>query len=90
MGTIDVDAGQVASVGSSIEGDASGLDPAVAAMAGVAGLAEPAETARALAQLQTQWSAGVRRLRDDLESLGRGTQAASTLYTHTDETAMGP
>ncbi len=59
-------------------------------MSGAAGVGEPAETARALDSLALRWGAGIGRLRDDLELLGRGIQAASTLYTHTDESAMGP
>lgn len=90
MGRIRVVAGEVAEVGFSIEAKASNLDPAVQALSGAAGLGEPVETARALESLALRWGAGVGRLRDDLEQLGRGAQAASTLYTHTDETAMGP
>lgn len=90
MGHIAVVAGQVAEVGSSIEARASGLDAAARAVSGAAGVGEPAETARALESLASRWGAGVGRLRDDLELLGRGAQAASTLYTHTDEAAMGP
>lgn len=90
MGRIGVDARQVASVGSSLERKASGLDGATRALGAVAGVAEPAETARALESLGVRWGAGVGRLRDDVELLGRGAQAASTLYTHTDESVMGP
>lgn len=90
MGTFSVVAAEVASTGSSIEADASGLTTAVNAMNGVSGVDEPAQTSRALASLQLRWSAGVGRLQDDLERFGQGTQAASTLYTQTDEAAMGP
>lgn len=90
VGHIAVVAGQVAEVGASIGAKASNLDPAVGAMRAAAGVSEPAETARALDSLGLLWGLGVSTLRDDLELLGRGTQAASTLYTHTDESAMGP
>ncbi len=88
-GVLPSQCGEIASVGVSIESKASALDPAVRAMSGVAGVGEPAETSRALGSMQVRWSAGVGRLQDDLELLGRGVQAASTLYTHTDESAMG-
>lgn len=88
MPPLAVDPEQLASVGASIEGTASNLDTAVSAMGGVAGVDEPPQTALALRSLTIRWSAGVGRLQHDVALLGRGVQAASTLYTHTDETAM--
>lgn len=89
MGSIRVDPGQIAEAGSSIEADAAQLDGAEQAIGSISSVAEPVETGRALEDLRSRWGSGVRLLRDDVEMLGRGTQAASTLYTRTDETAMG-
>ena len=88
-GRIAVDPGALAGVGASIEGKAPELDPAARAMSGLAEVGEPPKTARALEDLERRWGSGLGRLRDDIELLGRGAMAASTLYTHTDETAMG-
>ena len=85
---IAVDTGEIAGIGASIAGKASALDPAARAIGGLAGVGEPAKTARALQDLELRWSPGLGRLRDDLELLGRGAMAASTLYTDTDESAM--
>lgn len=90
MAQIRVVAEQVAEVGASIGAKASNLDSAVQAINGAAGVGEPAATARALESLALRWGGGIGRLQEDLELLGRGARAASTLYTHTDQAAMGP
>jgi len=88
--TLDVNTPQLASAGSSIEADAGQLSSVATGLGALGGVDGPRMTARALEDLSTQWVAGVGSLQGDLESLGRGVQGAATLYTSTDETAMGP
>jgi len=90
MSTIGVDPGQIAGVGSSIERGAGNLDAVGLAVGRMAQVEEPLATARALDGLRQRWSRDLGRMREDVESLGRGAEAASTLYTQTDERAMDP
>ncbi len=82
--------GEVAEAGFSIERGAGNLDAVAIAVGRMAEAQEPRATAGALEGLAQRWSGGLGRLREDVESLGRGAEAASTLYTKTDERAMGP
>ncbi len=90
MSRVQVDPGEVSTVGFSIERGAGNLDAVAIAVGQMAQASEPRATAQALEGLTQRWSAGLGRMRDDVESLGRGAEAASTLYTQTDERAMGP
>lgn len=90
MSRVQVEPGQVSTVGFSIERGAGSLDSVAIAVGQMGEVSEPRATAGALEGLTQRWSAGLGRMRDDVEALGRGAEAASTLYTQTDERAMGP
>jgi len=81
---VGVEPGEVARVGFSIERGAGHLDAVAVAVGRMGEAREPLATARALEGLAQRWSGGLGRLREDVESLGRGAEAASTLYTRTD------
>lgn len=88
MGLIRVTPEEIAAAGEQITMVANDVDAVRQAITRVAVVPEPKQTAGALHHLQTRFVGGLERMRGDIDALGRGAQASSTLYTHTDATAM--
>lgn len=89
-GEIAVSTGELRAVGRRVESVGQRMTGFRGALGRMPDAGEPPATSAALAELNTEWVAGLQRLADDMRSLGQLTVAVAQIYDRVDGDQFAP
>lgn len=90
QGEIAVSTGELQAVGRRVETVGERMVGFRGALGSVPETGEPPATSAALAELKTEWVAGLQRLADNMRSLGQLTVAVAQIYDRVDSDQFAP